>query len=150
MWTGVALTFAWLPSPSCHAPQFAHPTAAVRAPAVLLSELEELTVAELKEKLREAGLPVSGAKRQLINRLEPQNAAEDEPATLELIRPPTLTAEELAEWQLTESQRRRLQPVNRVNRQAPPGREDITPEEERGWGDRAPGAEKGKFDIDQQ
>ena len=35
-----------------------------------MSELSDLTVAQLKELLREAGLPVSGKKAELIVRLE--------------------------------------------------------------------------------
>ena len=35
-----------------------------------MSELSDLTVAELKELLKEAGLPVSGKKADLIARLE--------------------------------------------------------------------------------
>ena len=35
-----------------------------------MSEYENLTVAELKELLREAGLPVSGKKAELIARLD--------------------------------------------------------------------------------
>ena len=35
-----------------------------------MSELSDLTVAELKDLLRDAGLPVSGKKADLITRLE--------------------------------------------------------------------------------
>ena len=43
-----------------------------------MSELSDLTVAELKELLREAGLPVSGKKADLIARLEEVEEHDDE------------------------------------------------------------------------
>ncbi len=42
-----------------------------------MSELSNLTVAELKELLKEAGLPVSGKKADLIARLEEADVEED-------------------------------------------------------------------------
>ena len=42
-----------------------------------MSELSDLTVAELKELLKEAGLPVSGKKADLIARLEEADIEED-------------------------------------------------------------------------
>ena len=42
-----------------------------------MSELSDLTVAELKELLKEAGLPVSGKKADLIARLEEAHIEED-------------------------------------------------------------------------
>ena len=42
-----------------------------------MSELSDLTVAELKELLKEAGLPVSGKKADLIARLEEADVEED-------------------------------------------------------------------------
>jgi len=43
-----------------------------------MSELSDLTVAELKELLREAGLPVSGKKADLIARLEEADEHDDD------------------------------------------------------------------------
>ena len=45
-----------------------------------MSDYENMTVAELKELLKEAGLPVSGKKADLISRLQ---EGEDEPAPVE-------------------------------------------------------------------
>ena len=42
-----------------------------------MSELSDLTVAELKELLKEAGLPISGKKADLIARLEEADIEED-------------------------------------------------------------------------
>ena len=43
-----------------------------------MSELSNLTVAELKELLKEAGLPVSGKKADLIARLEEADDHDDD------------------------------------------------------------------------
>ena len=43
-----------------------------------MSELSDLTVAELKDLLREAGLPVSGKKADLISRLEEAEEHDDD------------------------------------------------------------------------
>ena len=51
------------------------------------------------------------------------------------LRPPP-SREELPDEFLTESQRRRLAPIKKVERPPPPGRELEDPEQERGWGDR--------------
>ena len=45
-----------------------------------MSDYEKMTVAELKELLKEAGLPVSGKKADLIARLQ---EGADEPAPVE-------------------------------------------------------------------
>ena len=45
-----------------------------------MSDYEDMTVAQLKELLKEAGLPVSGKKADLIARLE---EGSDEPAPVE-------------------------------------------------------------------
>ena len=82
----------------------------------------------------------SRAALQLKMELMPEGADADDS------RPPAVESDDdveelrmpppLPEDALTESQRRRLKPVNDVWRKAPAGREDI--EEERGWGDRTP------------
>ena len=46
-----------------------------------MSDYEKMTVAELKDLLREAGLPVSGKKADLISRL--QDGAEETPVVEE-------------------------------------------------------------------
>ncbi|MDE0574156.1 MAG: SAP domain-containing protein, partial [Candidatus Poseidoniales archaeon] len=43
-----------------------------------MSELSDLTVAQLKELLKEAGLPVSGKKADLIVRLEEAEEHDDD------------------------------------------------------------------------
>ena len=43
-----------------------------------MSELSDLTVAQLKELLKEAGLPVSGKKADLIARLEEAEEHDDD------------------------------------------------------------------------
>ena len=48
------------------------------------SEHDGLTVAELKDMLRERGLPVSGNKSVLLERLAEQGAASKQPATVEV------------------------------------------------------------------
>ena len=45
-----------------------------------MSDYEDMTVAQLKELLKEAGLPVSGKKADLIARLQ---EGSDEPAPVE-------------------------------------------------------------------
>ena len=43
-----------------------------------MSEYSDMTVAQLKELLKEAGLPVSGKKADLISRLEDAESHEDD------------------------------------------------------------------------
>ena len=47
-------------------------------------KLEDKTVAELKDMLREHNLPVSGSKAQLIHRLQ-ENSAQDAVLSLEAV-----------------------------------------------------------------
>ena len=48
-----------------------------------MSEYEDMTVAELKAELKEAGLPVSGKKAELIARLNESGGASEEIAEVE-------------------------------------------------------------------
>ena len=157
----VALAFSLPSTPSLGANVLVARTPSVRLDA----SLSALTVAELKEKLQSAKLPVSGSKAELVARLEEYEGAEASGTTsVELKPPPRLDASEL-----TEDERRRLQPLkslwrkqvrqhakstlladpstlrarlripyeSRVARSQPEGR-DVGEGEERGWGDRKP------------
>ena len=52
-------------------------------------DLSKFTVVQLKEMLREASLPVSGKKQELIDRLNDNKAAADTPTTLPATLPAT-------------------------------------------------------------
>ena len=60
-----------------------------------MSDYDKMTVAELKELLKEAGLPVSGKKADLIARL--QDGAEDSAPAQEEVAEEEVAEEEVSE-----------------------------------------------------
>uniref|UniRef100_A0ACB8EVZ4 Uncharacterized protein n=1 Tax=Sphaerodactylus townsendi TaxID=933632 RepID=A0ACB8EVZ4_9SAUR len=82
-----------LPLPSPATPTFPSPP----KPELLSANLEELTVSELRQQLRKRGLPVSGTKPALLERLKPYQVARSKPPPVPLsstrLAPPDLDEE---------------------------------------------------------
>ncbi|XP_067834823.1 myocardin-like isoform X2 [Heptranchias perlo] len=61
-------------------------------PELLPANLDDLTVSELRQQLRKRGLPVSGTKPALLERLKPYQIASPKPAPLSLAQLPPAAA----------------------------------------------------------
>ncbi|XP_026171996.1 myocardin-related transcription factor B isoform X2 [Mastacembelus armatus] len=87
----VSLPTAPPPPPLPPAPTRPNNSLSNRKPGVLPANLEEMKVAELKLELKLRGLPVSGTKTDLIERLKPFQDNPCTPVSATTIPPPTTT-----------------------------------------------------------
>ncbi|XP_020654445.3 MEF2-activating motif and SAP domain-containing transcriptional regulator [Pogona vitticeps] len=87
------LSFAGTPTPPSGPPPLTLPSPAAPAspsppkPELLPANLEELTVSELRQQLRKRGLPVSGTKPALLERLKPYQVVRSKPPPVPLSSP---------------------------------------------------------------
>lgn len=88
----VSLPAAPPPPPLPSAPVRTVNTLSNRRPGVLPANLEEMKVAELKMELKLRGLPVSGTKTDLIERLKPFQDSPNPSTPATFIAPTTLTS----------------------------------------------------------
>ncbi|XP_040032447.2 myocardin-related transcription factor B isoform X2 [Gasterosteus aculeatus] len=90
----VSLPTAPPPPPLAPAPARANISLSNRKPGVLPANMEEMKVAELKLELKLRGLPVSGTKTDLIERLKPfqDNPCTSAPTTIPSPAVPTLSS----------------------------------------------------------
>ncbi|KAM9336153.1 myocardin-related transcription factor B [Symphorus nematophorus] len=87
----VSLPTAPPPPPVAQAPARPNNSLSNRKPGVLPANLEEMKVAELKLELKLRGLPVSGTKTDLIERLKPFQDNPSTPAPTTVSAPATTT-----------------------------------------------------------
>uniref|UniRef100_UPI0037E834B0 myocardin-related transcription factor B isoform X2 n=1 Tax=Semicossyphus pulcher TaxID=241346 RepID=UPI0037E834B0 len=82
--TSIVVSLPTAPPPPSVAPARPNNSLSNRKPGVLPANLEEMKVAELKLELKLRGLPVSGTKTDLIERLKPfqDNLSTSAPATI--------------------------------------------------------------------
>ncbi|XP_030610871.1 myocardin-related transcription factor B [Archocentrus centrarchus] len=91
--TSIVVSLPTAPPPPPPPPALARPNNSLsyRKPGVLPANLEEMKVAELKLELKLRGLPVSGTKTDLIERLKPFQDIPSTTAAASIPAPPTST-----------------------------------------------------------